>query len=62
VAALDRRRLRARGQQADSMLTPARGDVVELDEKRRSDQDEELVDLRGVEPLTSPVRGVRSTN
>ena len=47
------------------MLTPAHGDaaeVVDLDEKRRSDQAKELVDLSGVEPLTSPVRGVRSTS
>jgi hypothetical protein len=35
---------------------------VDLIKKRRSDQAKELVDLRGVEPLTSPVRGVRSTN
>jgi hypothetical protein len=27
-----------------------------------SDQRTELVDQRGIEPLTSPVRGVRSTN
>jgi hypothetical protein len=60
VAALDRRKRRARAQHADSMMTVARGDVADLEEKRRSDQGKELVDLRGVEPLTSPVRGVRS--
>jgi hypothetical protein len=38
------------------LLTPARGAVVNVDEKRWSDQHKELVDLRGVEPLTSPVR------
>ena len=62
VAALDARKRRARVQHADSMLTVARGELVDLDEKRLSDQGTKGVDQRGIEPLTSPVRGVRSTN
>jgi hypothetical protein len=53
------------GNHADYLLTLARNEaaeVVDLDEKRRSDQEKQLVDLRRVELLTSPVRGVRSTN
>ncbi len=65
VATLDARKRRARRNHADYLLTPAKEDaaeVVDLDEKRRSDKDKQLVDQRGVEPLTSPVRGVRSTS
>ena len=62
VAALDRRKHRARPQHADSMLTVARGGVLNLDQKRGSDQEKQLVDQSGVEPPTSPVRGVRSTS
>jgi hypothetical protein len=65
VAALDARKRRARGNHADYLLTLARDDaaeVVDLDQKRRADQGKELVDLSGFEPLTSPVRGARSTN
>jgi integrase len=62
VEALDRRQREARARHADSRLTASDADVVDLDEKRQSDQPKELVDQRGVEPLTSPVRGVRSTN
>ncbi len=44
------------------MVTAARGDVVDLDEKRHSDQAKGPVDLRAVEPLTSPVRGERKAS
>ncbi len=62
VSALDRRQKRAAAQEhADFLLTSRSDTVVDLDEKRRSEQEKELVDQRGVEPLTSPVRAVRKT-
>jgi integrase len=57
VAGLDRRKAKA-----DQMRTMRTGEVVDLDDKRASDQGTKRVDQRGIEPLTSPVRGVRSTN
>ncbi len=63
VAALDRRRKRAIPRNdADFLLTPRSDEVVDLDKKRRSEQEKQLVDQSGVEPPTSPVRGVRSTS
>ena len=61
VAALDRRSTTAAdpsGPNADHKHRKA----VDLDDKRATDLALWGVDQRGIEPLTSPVRGVRSTN
>jgi hypothetical protein len=63
TAALDERRNRSL-QDADQMLTESNAEVIQLSAVRawtRRNSDKE-VDQRRFELLTSPVRGVRSTN
>jgi integrase len=57
VAGLDRRKAKA-----DQMRTTDAVKLIDLDVKRAADLVLRGVDQRGIEPLTSPVRGVRSTN
>ena len=55
MAALDRRRLAGLERHVDQTWHR----VFELDSKKAADQGLQLVDQRGIEPLTSPVREVR---